>query len=167
MPGLARWEFLRSLPPIVSVATSRPSPALSLSSRFEFRSGTAFGRPSRRLALLWPDYFFYDTPRNKQRDHLRAARYAQPFQRRSNYDAVISGAFKFPRLLPRTLIGDEAHVGMWACASVSRAVLSPHKTGKTATPNLREIAQNPRRNAESDRPFYPPLSVFRSYARCS
>ena len=74
---------------------------------------------------------------------------------------------KFPRLLPRTLIGDEAHVGMWACASVSRAVLSPHKTGKTATPNPREIAHNPRRTAGFDRPFYPPLSVFRSLARCN
>lgn len=108
------------------------------------------------------DYFFYLRQRHETNKghHLRAARYAQPFQRRTNYDAVISGAFKIPRLLPRTLIGlgHALHVGM--CPHVR---LSPgrccrwHKRGKTATPNLRQIAHNPRTTAQFDKPFYTPI----------
>jgi hypothetical protein len=73
------------------------------------------------------------------------------------YDAVISGALKTPRLLPRTLIGHEAHVGTCPCASVSRAVLSLAQNRQTATPNLREIAHNPRTDAQFDKPLYPPI----------
>jgi hypothetical protein len=99
---------------------------------------------------------------NKQRHHFCGSplRTAFFFQRRLNYDAVISGAFSFPgwAWLPRTLIGNGerttrmrhmcACVWVCACVFVSRAVLSPHITGKTATQTHDQLCVNRTQSAE-------------------
>jgi hypothetical protein len=52
---------------------------------------------------------------------------------------------------------------MWAYGTCPHVRLSPgrccrwHKTGKTATPNLRQIEHNPRTTAQFDDPFYTPI----------
>ena len=43
------------------------------------------------------------------------------------------------------------------CVCLQGGAVASHKRGKTATPNLRQIAHNPRTTARFDSPFYTPI----------
>ncbi len=125
-------------------------------------------------------FFSYGTPQqtSKQEEYkhgvggclillqLQLHYYAPPFQRGfnrppSSWDRLHS-VFQFPRVLPRTLIGNDART----CVRV-RAVHSPGQNKQNSLSLIREIAHNPRTlSGTSQRETYTILLLWVNTCRC-